>query len=86
MLKHKYCEDRVIIFITIRPEDLSFETLYQKFGDLLPLRNLQCWGSVIEHLEKVCEKYRQDAKNWTKTEPKAQIQKDDAELGKPSLT
>jgi hypothetical protein len=84
MLKRKYCEDRVINFITIRSEDLSFETLHQKLGNLLPLRNLQSWGSVIDHLEKVCEKYRQDAKSWTNTDPKAQ--KDEAELGKTPLT
>ena len=61
-IKAGICRRRGIPLIIVRPEDLTLETMIQKVGNHLPLRDLRHKQPVIRFLERVSRGYRQAAR------------------------
>jgi hypothetical protein len=61
-IKAGICRRRGIPLIVVHPEDLTLETMIQKVGNHLPLRDLRHKQPVIRFLERVSRGYRQAAR------------------------
>lgn len=57
-IKQLICREKKIELVVVRAEDLSFNTILEKIGDLLPLRNLQGYERTIKFLEEACARHR----------------------------
>jgi hypothetical protein len=58
LLKEALCARRGVRVVVIKPEDLKLDTMRQRVGALLPLRDLHYHQMLIEFLEKVSKSYR----------------------------
>lgn len=64
--KRRICDDRGIRLIIIRPEELSFEAIIEKVGDLLPRRELyDCADANLNLLEWRSRGYRRKVMECT---------------------
>ena len=61
-IKAGICQRRGIPLVIIRPEDLTLETMIQKVGSHLPIRDLSNSGPIIQYLEKISYRYRKAAR------------------------
>jgi hypothetical protein len=60
-MKAAICQQAGVTLITIREEDLTVAAITEKVRGMLPLRNLQAHGPLVEYLNKVCRTYRESA-------------------------
>jgi hypothetical protein len=58
LIKLGICSSRGITLVTIHPEDLTLQTMQQKAGHLLPLRDLTGYEILIEFLESESRDYQ----------------------------
>lgn len=61
-MKMGICAGRGIRLVVIHPEDLALESMRQKIGHLLPLRDLNGHEQLIAFLESISRRYRLAAK------------------------
>jgi hypothetical protein len=57
-IKAGICEDRGIPLVVVHPEDLTLQTMIQKVGAYLPLRDLRDRRPIIQYLEGLSRRYR----------------------------
>lgn len=57
-IKMGICADRGITLVIVHPEDLTLDTMRQKVGNLLPLRDLAGYDLVIDLLEYEGREYQ----------------------------
>jgi len=58
LMKEALCAREGIPIVTIHREDLKLETMRQKVGALLPMRDLRAHAELVEWLDKVSKPYR----------------------------
>lgn len=68
-MKLGICVTRGIRLVVIHPEDLALETMRQKAGHLLPLRDLNGHEQLTAFLESVSRRYRLAAKRGRQSAP-----------------
>ncbi len=57
-MKEALCARRGVRVVVINRDDLKLETMQQKVGALLPLRDLRFHAELIDALEKVSKPHR----------------------------
>ena len=71
-IKAKILADRDIKLITITDDELSVETIAQKLKDIVPLRNLEGFDSIVRFLNNCCQIHRRRIATYRKQQAATQ--------------
>lgn len=62
-IKRRICSENKVTLVIVHAEDLTLAAMFEKVGDLLPIRDLRCYERTIHYIKSVSRKYRQAAQN-----------------------
>lgn len=66
LIKAAICQKHGITLVIVHEEDLSVQAMLQKVTGLLPLRNLEGHGPLVEYLDRTARAYREAAERKRK--------------------